>query len=156
QTVAAGGLVTQAEWDAAVDVLVGAYRRRQYPVWKQQETGIVLSPELFQATRTDPPISSYRTDPRAPAHSQATPRARALDRHPPTDGMNAPTAAPEQACLGTLRDALLTDVTAADYSGNTGAASLQLTGRYHVDFHVTGAAPTTRLDQATASLQALL
>ena len=166
QAVASAGLVNSTEWAAAVDVLVGTFRRRQYATWAadeaQQPTPVVLSPDNFQLTGTGPGVSGYRIDPRARADWQATLRTRTIERQALTHGMTGLVATTEQATLGILRDRLLFDVAAAEYNtpypsaDDTSNAAAQLAGRYQVDFTVKGSRSTTRLAQATGSLQALL
>lgn len=161
QALAATGLVSNAEWSTAVDVLIGAFRRRQYPTWATQETGMVLSPDIFQLTDAGPTVSSYRIDPRARADWKAALLARTVERQALIDGMNGLVATAEQASRGILRDALLLDVATAQYGQNPAqqaidATATQLALRYQVDFAARGSLSTTRLAQATASLQSLL
>jgi hypothetical protein len=159
--LAGTGLVDATEWATAVDALVGSFRRRQYPTWAAQETGIVLSPDIFQLTDTGPTVSPYRIDPLARASWQATLRTRTIQRQALTDAMSGLVASTEQATRGLLRDALLFDIAAAEHGPDPTAADIeatavQLAGHYQVDFTVNGAQSTTRLAVATASLQALL
>lgn len=161
QALAATGLVSSSEWSAAVDVLVGAFRRRQYPTWVTQESGIVISPDIFQPTDAGPTVSTYRIDPRARADWEATLRARTVERQALIDGMDGLVATTEQASRGMLRDALLLDVATAQHGQNPAQQNIDATAtklalRYQVDFAAGGSLPTTRLAQATASLQSLL
>jgi hypothetical protein len=160
QNTASAGLVNDTDWAAAVDVLVGAFRRCQYPTWAQveaqQQTPIVLSPDNFQLTDTGPAVSTYRIDPRARADWQATLRTRTIARQALYDSTDSLVTSAEQACLAMLRDALILDIAAAKYGGDTDIATTQLTNQYQVDFAASGSLPTTRLAQATATLQSLL
>jgi hypothetical protein len=153
QTLAATATtVTGAEWDTAVEVLTGAYRRRGYPAWRTQESGIVLSPDVFTGTADAPPISSYRISPRARTDWVNTLATRGIRREDLLQSSAAMIVAAEQAALPILRDALLADV-AATVPGDPGEF---LSGLFQVDFRASGAITTTRLAQATASLQTLL
>ena len=156
QTLAGTGLITAAEWSAAIDVLVGAFRRRQYPTWAALETGIVLSPDIFQLNDPGPAVSAYRIDPQARTSWQATLRSRIIERQALSQGVSGLAATTEQATHSMLRDALLLDIAVADNGGNTDTAAEALAERYQMDFTVNGSQSTTRLAQATASLQALL
>ena len=185
QTLAAsaGPLITASEWADAVDVLVGAYRRRQYAAWTAPdpatgttaETGIALSPDTFKITGDPPPACPLRIDPTARQDWQATLRARTVQRQALQDAMAQLVAAAERAALPVLRDALLTDIAksprpaTAAASGSSSASSgpgptddpatwwgEHLTRRYQTDMLVSGALTTTRLDQAITSLQTLL
>jgi hypothetical protein len=167
QALASAGLVNATEWAAAVDVLTGAFRRRQYPAWAADEAQlpapIVLSPDNFQLTDAGPALSAFRIDPRARADWQATLRIRTIERQALTDEMTSLVSTTEQATLGILRDALLADIAAAGHPadslptvGDIAGAAAWLASRYEVDVTVSGSQPTTRLAQATASLQALL
>jgi hypothetical protein len=161
QSLANSGIVDASEWATAVDILTGAFRRRQYPSWAIQEAGIVLSPDTFQLVPPGPVVSAYRIDPRVRASWEATLAGRVIQRQSLADGMTGMVGMAEQATLGTLRNALLLDVATADYGQNATqqnitATAAQLTARYQVDFTVNGSQSTTRLAEATASLQALL
>jgi hypothetical protein len=163
-TAAPGGVITDAEWDNAVDVLVGAYRRQHYQEWlavehatqqpgtpqDTQQPAVVLSPDTFTAGE-DPPTAPLRVDPRARRDWLQTLRARTLQRQSSCDGMTGLAAATEQAALPVLRDALLSDI--ARESGTTGE---DLTSLYQTDVLVGGALTTTRVEQAITSLQTLI
>jgi hypothetical protein len=157
-----GALLTSREWADAVEVLVGAYRRRQYGSWsaadpstgKAAEAGIVLSPDVFQLTTDPPPAGRLRIDPAARADWQATLRTRTIQRQALHDAMAQLVAAAERAALPVLRDALLADI--AGPTGDPAAAGEQISGRYQIDVSVSGVLTTTRLDQAITSLQSLL
>ena len=164
QTLAAsaGFLITASEWADAVDVLVGAFRRRQYAAWTapdpatgtSAEAGIVLSPDTFQVTDDPPPAGPLRISPTARRDWQATVRARTVQRQALQDAMSELVAAAEHAALPVLRDGLLAEI--AGPQGDLAAAGEQITKRYQIDVLVSGALTTTRLDQAITSLQALV
>jgi hypothetical protein len=159
---ASGPLVSTAEWTAAVDVLVGAFRRSQYAAWTAPdpatglppEAGIVLSPDTFVLTDSPPPAGPLRIDPAARRDWQATLRTRILQQRALTDGTTQMVTAAERAALPVLRDALLADL--AGPSGNPTLIGEQISKRFQVDVLVSGALTTTRLEQAITSLQTLL
>src|SRR5713226_7226632 len=154
------GLVSATEWADAIDVFVGAFRRRQYSTWVGQERGtggmfggaIILSPDLFTDSGDGPSFSRLRIDPRARLDWQNVLRTRTRQRQEIVEGSSAMVAAAEKISLPTLRDALLADV-APTVHGDAGEL---MSGQYLVDFEASGSVPTTRLAQATASLQTLI
>ncbi|MGN7200356.1 hypothetical protein [Arthrobacter sp. SAFR-044] len=143
---------TAREWDDGVQVLTGAFRRRKYPEWLSEESGIILSPEFFTCGTERPDAGIVRIDPRARADWTGVLSARTTRRQNLSDAATAVIAAAEQRSLPVLRDALLADV-AATVTGDVGEF---LTGMYQVDFRASGAVATTRMAQAIASLQTLL
>ena len=160
---APGGVITDTEWDDAVDVLVGAYRRQHYQEWlaveqpsqqpgtgqDTQQPAVVLSPDTFIAGE-DPPAAPLRIDPRARRDWLQTLRARTLQRQSLRDGLTGLVAATEQAALPVMRDALLSDI------AETGTTGEDLTGLYQTDVLVSGTLTTTRVKQAITSLQTLI
>jgi len=146
------GLVTATEWADAIDVFVGAFRRRQYSTWAAQESGIILSPDIFTNSGAGPSLSRFRIDPRARMDWQNVLRTRSGQRQELVEGSSGMVAAAEKISLPTLRDALLADVAA----GVGGDAGEWMTGLYLIDFKASGSLQTTRLAEATASLQTLL
>ena len=150
----AGQDVTDDEWADTVAVLTGAYRRTQYTQWKAEEASVVsLTPDLFKAAATGPTVSPFRI----PASSrQVWLRVLAIrtsQRQNVVDASAAATTYSEQRALPVLRDALLRAVSS---SGGATATAESLARRYQLDFLAGGSLTTTRLAQATASVQTLL
>ena len=143
---------TAQEWDAAVQVLTGAFRRRQYPAWLPQEENIILSPDFFTGAGDPPSVGVLRIDPSARSDWQGILAARSTRQQNLISSAATVAAAAEQRALPILRDALLADV-AATVTGDVGEF---LTGMYQIDFRSSGTVTTTRMAQATASLQTLL
>ena len=108
--LAATGTVTAGEWDDAIAVLTGAFKRHQYPAWRTQETGFVLSPDFFALAGAAPQVNPYRADSQARTGWQAVLRSRITQRQDLTGGSARAVAAAEQAALPILRDALLADL----------------------------------------------
>ena len=152
QALTAVAAPTTQEWDAAVQVLTGAFRRRQYPTWLSEEKDIALSPDFFTGAGDPPAVAVLRIDPRSRADWQSILAARSTRRQNLISSATAVVAAAEQRALPILRDALLADV-AATVTGDVGEF---LTAMYQVDFRSSGTVTTTRMAQATASLQTLL
>ena len=119
--LAATGTVTGMEWTDAIAVLTAAFKRRQYPTWRSQETGFVLSPDFFVLAQAAPQVNPYREDSRARDGWQAVLRSRIAQRQDLIDGNARAVAATEQATLPILRDALLADL-APTTTGNVGEA----------------------------------
>ncbi|MBO0868514.1 MAG: hypothetical protein J2P15_08105 [Micromonosporaceae bacterium] len=162
---AAGPLVTDTEWSDAVDVLVGSFRRRQYPMWTgadpsagvSPESGIVLSPDTFVLTDALAPAGPLRIDPAARRDWQATLRTRTMQRHAMQDAATQAVAAAEVAALPVLRDALLADLAGAGTPpADPTALGETISQYYQTDVLVAGGLTTTRLDQAITSMQTLL
>jgi hypothetical protein len=172
QQVAAApaAMITNGEWADAIDVLVGAYRRQQYPSWVAEEQGrgqpqgnqqpaVVLSPDTF-AAGPDPTHSPLRIDPRARRDWLSTLRARELQLQALGEGTTGLIASAEQTALPVLRDALLADIT-GEWWGRSDPAALadageRLTATYYTDVLAAGTLATTRVEQAITSLQTLL
>lgn len=151
--LAASGTVTDTEWASGVAVLVGAHKQGLYPTWRDEEAGLVLSPDLFVLGQPGPAVDPYRVDPRARGDWQALLRTRIEQGQALAEGLAGAVAEAEHAALPILRDALLADIEAA--TGNTDPGEL-MTAWYSVDMKSSGALRTTRLAQATQSLQSLL
>ena len=143
---------TEAEWHEVMQVLLGAFRRARYADWLAEENGISLSPGTFVDSGQGPSLSALRIGPRARTDWNAVLAARTARRQGLTDSAAAIVVAAEQAALPILRDALLADV-AATIDGDVGEF---LTGVYQIDFRSSGTVTTSRMAQATASLQTLL
>lgn len=152
QSLVAVAEPTAQEWDDAVQVLTGAFRRRQYSTWRSEESGIILSPEFFSAAESGPTVGPLRINPNARTAWQSILLTRLTRRENLVAAAAAVVSAAEQRALPILRDALLADVQATV----RGDAGEFLTGLYQVDFRAGGAETTTRMGQATASLQTLL
>ncbi len=147
--------VTDAEWSDALDVLVGAFRRRQYPTWSTEESGIVLSPDIFRPSAPTVNIGRLRINPQCAIDWTQTLSTRVSQRQSLMNGIEDISAAAEQASLPVLRNALLSDIAISEVSAPEVIGS-QVSNVYQVDVQVNGALRTTRLEQATTSLQALL
>lgn len=150
--LAATGTVTAGEWDDAIAVLTGAFKRLQYPAWRTQETGFVLSPDFFALAGAAPQVNPYRADSQARTGWQAVLRSRITQRQDLTGGSARAVAAAEQAALPILRDALLADL-APTTTGDIGEA---MSARFLIDMLAGGTLRTTRIRQAIESLQSLL
>jgi Tc toxin complex TcA C-terminal TcB-binding domain len=148
----AADTLTIMEWDDTFAVLVGAYKQTLYPAWCVAEAAVVLSPDNFLLNDTGPAVNSYRVDPQARLAWQADLRTRTRQRQSLIDSGATAVAETERVTLAILRDALLTDVPVADGSD----AGELMTQRLLTDVKVRGTLRTTRLDQATESLQSLL
>ena len=155
-TLAGTGLVTDDEWTALIDVLVGAYRRRSYATWAAQETGLVVGPDYFVDSGVGTGLSTYRIEATARPDWVALVQARAAQRAALLQTNASALAAADAAALPVLRDALLAAAQQhIDPTGKVDAAGA-LTSRYQLDFAQSGALTTTRMSQAVASLQAVL
>ncbi|MFG1809549.1 hypothetical protein [Streptomyces sp. NPDC049040] len=150
--LAATGSVTAAEWGDAVAVLTGAHKQSLYPVWRAQESVVVLSPDFFVLAAGGPRVSPYRVDARARADWQTALRNRTSQREDLVDACARAVASAEQIALPVLRDALLADL-APTTAGDAGEA---MSARFLVDVLAGGTLRTTRLGQAVESVQSLL
>ena len=150
--LAATGTVTGMEWTDTIAVLTAAFKRRQYPTWRSQETGFVLSPDFFVLAQAAPQVNPYRADSRARDGWQAVLRSRIAQRQDLIDGNARAIAATEQATLPILRDALLADL-APTTTGNVGEA---MSTRFLIDVLAGGTLRSTRIRQGIESLQSLL
>lgn len=149
----AGQPIDDGEWNDTVDVLVGAYRRRQYPAWKAAESSaVVLGPETFAAAASGPDVGPLRVAPTSRGDWIRLLTIRASQRQSLVDSAVSVRTLGEQRALPVLRDALLAAL-ASDPTRSRGEA---LTRRYQVDFLASGSLTTTRIAQATASVQTLL
>jgi len=148
------GTVTEPEWADAVAVLTAVRKQMLYATWRSQETMVVLSPDLFVPGGPPQQVSPYRLDPRARSDWQALLVARIAQRQALLDAAAAAVAAAEQAALPILRDALLADITAVSPAGSD--AGELMTALFQIDIKAGGSLRTTRLGQATESLQSLL
>jgi hypothetical protein len=145
----ATGTVTAAEWTDAIAALTNAFKRRQYPAWRAQETGFVLSPDFFVLADAAPAVNPYRADTQARSDWQSVLRSRIAQRQDLIDGSAQAVAGTEQAALPVLRDALLADLAPAD-NGES------MSTRFMIDMLAGGTLRTTRMRQAIESLQSLL
>lgn len=159
--LAGTGSVTGPEWDDARAVLVGARKQLLYPTWRTEEsralpgsTPIVVGPDQFVVADPPPAISAYRVHPLARSDWQNLLRTRLAQRQSLLDAAADAVAAAEQAALPILRDGLVADIAAAQ--GLTGDVAEQLTQQFQVDMKAAGSLRTSRLDQATESVQSLL
>ena len=153
--------VTEAEWTDAIAVLTNAFKRHEYPSWRAQETGFVLSPDFFVLTDATPQVNPYRADSQARSDWRAVLRSRIAQRQDLLGGNARAIAATEQATLPILREALLTDL-APTITGDIGEAEAikeageAMSARFFVDMLAGGTRRTTRIRQAIESLQSLL
>ncbi|WP_027343086.1 Tc toxin subunit A-related protein [Hamadaea tsunoensis] len=159
--LAALGPVTAAEWAQAKAILIGVRKQNLYPTWRAEEsrllpgaTPVVVGPDQFVAADAPAAVSPYRVHPVARADWSTLLRTRTAQRQSLADGAADAVAQAEQAALPILRDGLVTDLAAA--MRLTGDAAEQLTLLFQVDVKAAGTLRTTRLDQATESLQSLL
>ncbi|MEU2614197.1 neuraminidase-like domain-containing protein [Micromonospora sp. NPDC007271] len=159
--LAATGPVTAPEWDGARAVLVGARKQLLYPTWRTEEsralpgsTPIVVGPDQFVVAEPSPATNAYRVHPLARTDWQNLLRTRIAQRQSLLDAAADAVAAAEQAALPILRDGLVADIAAAQRL--SGDVAEQLTQQFQVDMKAAGSLRTTRLDQATESVQSLL
>jgi hypothetical protein len=155
QLTANGLPATPDEWTTTTAVLVGAYRRRAYPKWKSEEIGLVLNPDQFAAAASGPDRPAFRISAQARADWLSVLATRTLQRDSLLASAAGVVSAAHRATLPALRDDLLQTL-ARKTNLDVTALGDTLTRQLFVDVLASGSLTTTRLAQATASLQTLL
>jgi Tc toxin complex TcA C-terminal TcB-binding domain/Concanavalin A-like lectin/glucanases superfamily/ABC toxin N-terminal region len=151
--IVATGTVTEGEWQDTYDILTQVQKARRYAQWRQQESGLVLGPELFQLSDAPVMLPRWRATRQARNAWLALLQARIDERAALRDSYQALVASVEEATLPLLRDALV-----AAWAGKQAAddAAEWLSARLQLDVQAGGRLRTTRVLQATETLQSLL
>ena len=162
-----GQPVLEPEWDAVIDTVLVAGKRRDFPAWRQAEraAGITLSPDYFRV----PPEGVDSTAPATAASLTIAPwlstrdarrawadvlRARADQEAAVRAGVKAASNSAEESTLPLLRDIL---IDASDAEGESVAERAEwLTRRLLIDLRTAGTHRTTRVAQGVETLQELL
>ncbi|HEV2068797.1 MAG TPA: LamG-like jellyroll fold domain-containing protein [Acidimicrobiales bacterium] len=145
--------VTPGEWASTYDILTQVQKARRYGQWRLEESGIVLGPDMFQVSDAPMTLPRWRATRQARDEWVALLQARTAERAALHDGYQALMSLVEGAALPHLRDTLV-----AAWGGHQVAADTAdwLSGRLQLDVRGSGRLRTTRIVQATETLQSLL
>lgn len=168
--LAAAGAVQENEWADVFSILVQVRKVRLYSTtWRPEERAKTLSvgPDFFKfgedgVAAPGGALPAWRATRQARREFEDTLRARIDQKQAVRDALAAAIKAAENAALPLLRDRLIDAIARASVPDATKPASpsadvSRLLGQeLFVDFAASGADPTSRLDQATETLQRLV
>jgi hypothetical protein len=165
--LAAAGLVQENEWADVFSILVQVQKAGSN--WREEERAqnLYLGPNFFKAAQSDPDapgdaLPEWRATLEDRLRFEDTLRARVHQEQALKDALAEAVGAAEDAALPLLRDRLIDAIARARVPDVTKPAPpsadvARLLGReLFVDFAADGAGTTSRLDQATDTLQGLL
>lgn len=147
------GIVTQAEWEDAYDILTAVEKARSVDAWRAQETLISLGPDFFRLSDSPFSLPRWRASRAVRDAWQRVLRTRIEERESAAEAYRSLVADVEETALPLLRDALV----AATAGERVAADCVEwLTTRLQLDLRAGGALRTTRINQATETLQSTL
>jgi hypothetical protein len=161
-----GAGVTSAEWDAAHDVLLVAWKRLQSADWLEEErrAGVLLGPDIFLPPAADD--TGWTANPwRAPASARQAFRDALQARFDADTSVAAAMAAvvdgAEEAVLPALRDALVAALPQPPGAPTDAVSRLEAGAKWVganllIDARTGACAKTTRIAQAIETLQSLV
>jgi len=161
-----GAGVTAAEWDAAHDVLLVAWKRLQSADWLEEErrAGVLLGPDIFLPPAADD--TGWTANPwRAPASARQAFRDALQARFDADTSVAAAMAAvvdgAEEAVLPALRDALVAALALPPGAPTDAVSRLEAGAKWVganllIDARTGACAKTTRVAQAIETLQSLV
>ncbi|MER5942508.1 LamG-like jellyroll fold domain-containing protein [Streptomyces sp. NPDC001928] len=152
--LAGTGSVTTAEWEDAYDILTAVDKARAIETWRAEESLINLGPDFFRLSDASVPLPRWRASRAGRDAWQRTLRTRIQERHAAAEAWHFLVAEVEEATLPVLRDALLAGAAGLRVAAAAGAE--WLTTRLQLDLRASGSLRTTRIAQATETLQSLL
>lgn len=148
-----------AEWQEFDDILVQAWKVRQYPGWIEQERGtapgprITLGPDHFRVATAEPKLQPWRSSREARNAWEETLEARTEQMDSVVQALESAVAATEAATLTILRDGL---VQASPTGSSLEGRAKRLTERLLIDCQTAACQQTSRIAQAIETLQLLL
>lgn len=156
--------ILDSEWGEICSIYVQVWKRRLFAAWRDEEKAkdITLIPLLFKIAEEEPDLPQWRTSWEARREWQDKLRARINQKNAVDSAQNEALDVCEEATLPILRDALISDalimissVEGDDITDITTKAQL-LTDCLLIDCQVGACQKTTRVAQATVTLQSLL
>jgi hypothetical protein len=165
--------VTDTEWTEAYDILVQAWKERNYAAWRDAESGIppvagqparpkvTLSPDSFRISRDPIQLTAWRASDAARRTWQDRLQSRIDQEQAIADAFNAAIDATREMALPILREILVAKARDLLLAATGRALTLDetadyLTGRLQLDVRTGGAVKTTRIEQAVETLQGLV
>ena len=156
---------TPTEWDVVYGILVQAEKRALYATWRDEEEtdGIVLSPEFFQTIPvqewhysdgdlTEPFLARF--DVLARERFESTIRSRTAQYEAVADDAQRLVESIEEMYRPELRDAIIEVIDTGDDPIEVKAEALA--DELLIEMQMSGCARTTRIGQATATIQELI
>ncbi len=159
RTLAASGMLTEAEWADATAILVQFKKQQRFAGWltEEQAQGLSLSPDFF--TLPDAAASTVLPQWRATRQARMTwvdtLRARSKQTHTIIQALQTANDTTARVALMELREALIAALAAHLGQTDTVLLADQLTRRLLVDFKNQDDRKTTRMAQATETLHGL-
>ncbi|WP_055565380.1 LamG-like jellyroll fold domain-containing protein [Streptomyces atriruber] len=145
--------VVLAEWEDAYDILTAVGKAHAVATWRSEETMINLGPDFFRVSDSTVPLPRWRASRAARDAWQRLLRTRVEEREAAAEAHRLLVADVAEATLPMLRDALV----AATAGERVAADCVEwLTVRLQLDLRAGGTLLTTRVGQATETLQSLL
>jgi hypothetical protein len=152
--------IVEAEWDAAVDILVQVLKDKTYPAWRieEQAMGLTLSTDHFTDSGLPVPEVSFGSEWRAGASKlrdwSETLEGRISQQAATVAGVNEAASEAEEAALPRLRDALALASNAP--GANLDAKAGWLSDRLFVDVKTGACTQSNRIAHAVQALQSML
>jgi hypothetical protein len=155
RSLAESGVLTDAEWEDVLGILVQVGKSREYANWREAEKagGIALMPEFFKIAPLTKALPSWRATSAARRKWQGRLQARIDQQVTMVNALRAGMEAAEEATLPLLRDALIVSI-----AGHELADQLPdwLTEWLLTDLKASSSQKTTRVLQAVETIQGLL
>ncbi len=155
RNLAQAGTVTDAEWEDVYGILVQVKKSQIYPAWRtvEQESSITLKPTYFKISDAAKELPAWRATQQARRKWQEVLQARIDQQQAVANSLRASVDRAEELALPKLRDALV-----ASIGGRSVADDVAewLTETFLIDAKGSGSQKTTRILQATETLQGII
>jgi hypothetical protein len=154
--LAAAGVLLETEWRDILDIVVQVHKKRQYPQWRVEESGLSLTPQYFRLPdeqHSGPTVSPWRA--RWPVYAvwRKTLAVRIKQLQDVKDAYQSALDAAEISALPVLRDSLIEIIGRRQTPPeNVAAAAERLTRELAIDLCANAGQKTTRVHLAIETL----
>ncbi len=154
--LAIAGELLETEWRDILDIVVQVQKRRQYPQWRIEESGLSLAPQYFQLAEEQglaPTASPWRAKWSDYAAWRRTLTVRIRQLQDVKDAYQSALDAAEESSLPVLRNSLIEIIgRQATPPENVAVAAERLTRELVIDLRANASQKTTRVNQAIETL----